>query len=138
MGDIVCLDAMDVCWDVPFIEKSLRQMFENSRQMQPGKSEVRVDVLAQCLNHNGIEVIELEVSDQGPGVRSEHKELMFDPLWSLRPSASQKHGTGLGLYWVKRVVRAHGGNIQEMGECGSGARFVIQLPRVCAGSQTET
>ncbi len=130
IGDIACPDKLEVCWDVTLIEESLFQMFVNSRQMQPDESEVHVEVVIRPYEREGQDWIEMRISDQGPGVRKEYKKRIFESFWSLHPDGSQ-HGTGLGLHWVKGVTEAHSGEIEEIGEYGRGACFLIQLPRVC-------
>ncbi|MBL8049460.1 MAG: GAF domain-containing protein [Chthonomonas sp.] len=65
----------------------------------------------------------IEIIDQGPGVEEDRKEMIFQPFHSSRVK-----GMGLGLSIVKGIVEAHGGAVAELGELGSGARFVILLP----------
>jgi signal transduction histidine kinase len=65
----------------------------------------------------------IEISDQGPGVELEKKEMIFQPFYSSRVK-----GMGLGLSIVKGILEAHGGAVVEMGEEGEGARFLLLLP----------
>jgi two-component system CheB/CheR fusion protein len=68
------------------------------------------------------EYVRVDVEDDGPGVPSEMKAGIFEPFVS-----SRGRGLGLGLPICREVVRAHGGEIVEIGTSG-GAHFVILLP----------
>jgi signal transduction histidine kinase len=67
--------------------------------------------------------VKLTVEDTGPGVNSDQKSTIFQPFFSKRVK-----GMGLGLSIVKGIIDAHGGEVYEAGEEGSGAKFVILLP----------
>ena len=69
--------------------------------------------------------VTLAVTDDGPGIRPEDRDRVFDVFYSNRPG-----GTGLGLAIAARILQAHGGRILvESGPGGRGARFVLRLPR---------
>jgi signal transduction histidine kinase len=72
----------------------------------------------------------ITVSDTGMGIPEEKKEKIFEPFYSTRAQ-----GLGLGLAIVKSIVQAHGGTIEEVGEYGRGAKFVIALPAKRIGRQ---
>jgi signal transduction histidine kinase len=44
-------------------------------------------------------------------------------------------GSGLGIYIVREIVRAHGGTVEVYSAPGQGARFVIRLPLLQASSR---
>jgi signal transduction histidine kinase len=52
------------------------------------------------------------------------------------PRIKHVSGTGLGLYIVRSIARAHGGRVfaHSEGE-GSGATFTVELPRVAADAE---
>jgi signal transduction histidine kinase len=67
-----------------------------------------------------------EVADDGPGLAAEVRARLFQPFVTTR-----SQGVGLGLSIVKRVVDAHGGELEiesPRPELGRGARFRIRLP----------
>ena len=68
-------------------------------------------------------IIELLVSDTGPGIPVEHRERIFEPYFSTR-----KRGTGLGLAIVSRIVAEHHGRIRVLENRPHGAAFLIELP----------
>lgn len=68
--------------------------------------------------------LELEVRDNGSGIKPEHVEQIFDPFFTTK-----KHGTGLGLATVLSIVRKHGGQVGLDTQVGVGTAFTIYLPR---------
>lgn len=70
----------------------------------------------------------LAVTDTGPGISAEMRELIFEPF--IQTSEGMKHaeGTGLGLPITKSLVEAHGGRIWLESETGEGSAFYVQLP----------
>ena len=69
------------------------------------------------------DMIELAVSDSGPGISPEDKEKLFLPYFSTKG-----RGTGLGLAIVSRIVSEHGGAIRVEDNRPSGSRFLIETP----------
>ena len=69
------------------------------------------------------DMIELAVSDSGPGISPEDKEKLFLPYFSTKG-----RGTGLGLAIVSRIVSEHGGTIRVEDNRPSGSRFLIETP----------
>jgi len=66
----------------------------------------------------------LTVSDHGEGVAEEIRNLVFRRFWR----AGRRGGTGLGLYIVKGLVEAHGGEVAAADAPGGGALFRVTLP----------
>ena len=71
--------------------------------------------------------IDYTVSDNGRGVDPRDHERIFDLF--RRAGAQDKPGEGIGLAHVRALVRRLGGNIAVRSELGSGATFVVTLPR---------
>lgn len=66
----------------------------------------------------------ITVSDQGEGVAPDIRGLVFRRFWR----AGRRGGTGLGLYIVKGLVEAHGGDVSVTEAPGGGALFRLNLP----------
>jgi len=75
--------------------------------------------------HHGQGRVELEVSDNGPGVREELVERIFEPFFTTKP---QGVGTGIGLSVCRNVVTGHGGEITVASNRQGGALFRVALP----------
>ena len=61
--------------------------------------------------------------DQGPGVPVDLRDKIFTPFFTTR-----EKGTGLGLAFVREIVRDHGGDVTVGDAPGGGAVFRIELP----------
>ena len=64
------------------------------------------------------------MSDSGPGVPPEQRELIFD----LFHRGAGGGRAGLGLSIAKAFVEAHGGRISVGAARGGGARFALTIP----------
>src|SRR6185436_2134769 len=68
--------------------------------------------------------VEIEVRDNGSGIKPEHVAKIFDPFFTTK-----KHGTGLGLATVLSIVRKHGGQLGLDTQVGVGTAFTVYLPK---------
>jgi len=69
--------------------------------------------------------VDLEITDDGPGIPEEHLAKIFDPFFTTKPAGE---GTGLGLSLALGIITEHGGRMTVANLPSSGARFVITLP----------
>src|SRR5664280_151626 len=65
----------------------------------------------------------IAVADEGKGIPPEHLPNIFRPFFTTKG-----HGTGLGLSLARRMVEAHGGNIDVTSVVGKGTQFRVRLP----------
>ena len=70
--------------------------------------------------------VRVVIEDTGPGIAPEVKSKLFVPFVSTKEA---NHGTGLGLALSYRIVTDHHGDIKIEDRPGSGARFVVVLPK---------
>ena len=69
---------------------------------------------------------EFDVIDSGNGIPPEHLPHLFDRFWQA--SQTSRTGAGLGLFIVKGIVDAHGGQIHVESVAGTGTRFRFTIP----------
>lgn len=69
--------------------------------------------------------VTIKVRDNGPGIPDAVAQKIFDPFFTTKGEA---HGTGLGLFIVKKIIEEHGGKISLAPFNGAGAQFDIELP----------
>jgi signal transduction histidine kinase len=67
----------------------------------------------------------LVVADQGSGIRAVDQERIFQPFTRLKDA---HQGLGLGLWMARKIVQAHGGNVEVTSRPGSGTTVVVTLP----------
>ncbi len=82
--------------------------------------------------------IEIVVDDDGPGIRDDALERIFERFYTDRPHQGFGQNSGLGLSISKQIIEAHGGRIWAENRVGpadaegqptiAGARFVVRLP----------
>lgn len=78
------------------------------------------------------ETIRIDVSDEGLGVPEHHREKIFERFHMVDDDVDHKavKGTGIGLYLVRHLARAHGGDVWlAYSEVGKGSTFSVRLPK---------
>jgi two-component system OmpR family sensor kinase len=81
--------------------------------------------------------IRFTVSDDGPGIAADERELVFDRFHRTDTGRDRNSGgAGLGLAIVQAIATAHGGTIR-VGESDLGAQFELELPGCSPPSRAE-
>ena len=84
-----------------------------------------VTLAAHCSNSE----IAFVISDTGPGIPPESREIIFEKFKQLESFLTRQHGgTGLGLAIVKQLAEHMGGRVSIDSEVGVGSTFTIYLP----------
>jgi len=75
------------------------------------------------------ENITISVKDEGPGIKKEELEKIFEKFYRGKDDiSSESEGTGLGLAISKGIIEMHKGKIWAESEFGKGSVFIISLP----------
>lgn len=125
-----CLETRSVQADRHLLRSALLELIQNTRDLCENLETMHIWVFVEPILRGSQEWIRIVYRDNGPGVPTQSKRVIFDDFYSQRPG--RKVGTGLGLGFVRRVVTAHGGTVREEGEPLKGAEFVIEIPRFAA------
>ncbi len=73
--------------------------------------------------------LEISVADNGVGIPSEHLGHIFEKFYRVPQGNIHKtKGLGLGLYYVRRIAVAHGGDVSVTSKPGRGTTFKIKIP----------
>lgn len=113
------------CLDRVRIEQVLINLLSNAMKYGAGKP-VEISLSSQ-VGPTRERVATLVVRDHGIGISKQHQGKVFGRFERF---ASPKHfgGLGLGLYIVRSIVLAHGGEVTVEGDVGMGAKFTVLLP----------
>ncbi|RJP73114.1 MAG: response regulator [Candidatus Abyssobacteria bacterium SURF_17] len=120
--------SLDLCPQLPpanVTEQQMVQVFLNIINNAVAAMENTGGTLKikSTFDRGNIKVI---ISDTGPGIPGEISEKIFEPFFTTKESGK---GTGLGLSISKRFVEDHKGRIYLDTAAGSGATFVVEVPR---------
>jgi signal transduction histidine kinase len=110
---------------------ALRRVFQNliTNAARHGGDGRWIGVSAAPANGSPPPMVEVRVTDRGPGVPAAEQAEIFKPFFrGAAAQAKQIRGSGLGLSVVRHTVEAHGGSVSVESEAGRGATFVVRLP----------
>jgi nitrogen fixation/metabolism regulation signal transduction histidine kinase len=113
------------------IRQILNNLLTNAFEALEDQPDAMVVIETRRTALGGHPLLDLVVSDNGPGFQHEIIGQMFDPYVTSKPK-----GTGLGLAIVKKIVEEHGGRIEAENARGGGARVRILLPLDDAARET--
>jgi NtrC-family two-component system sensor histidine kinase KinB len=112
----------------------LTNLLTNALKYSPAGGTVTVRLSSgQNVGANGSPLVQIAVTDAGPGVPAEFRERVFEKFFRvehhLGGGANGVHGTGIGLYLCREIVKAHGGAIRcGPGDSGAGTQVAFTLP----------
>ncbi len=106
--------------DVMRVEQVFRNLFDNSLAICPAPA--RITVCCSVVSRDENDFLSISIQDNGPGLSPEARKRVFEPFFTTKSV-----GTGLGMSISRRIIEAHGGDLQ-VGQNRDGAEFVIWLP----------
>ncbi|MDD1617063.1 MAG: Multi-sensor signal transduction histidine kinase [Methylococcaceae bacterium NSP1-2] len=104
---------------------SIRQVLHNliKNALEAIETQGLIEINLHRVQKNDSDFIEIALYDDGPGIKDEQIETIFEPYVTTKAK-----GTGLGLAIVKKIIEEHGGAIWVDTSRKVGAGFIIQLP----------
>jgi len=101
----------------------LHNLLDNAEKYSQGAPEISVSTWS---NFAGVFVA---IEDKGIGMASEHLQHIFKKFHRI-PTGNihDVKGFGIGLFYVKTIVEAHGGSIKVNSELGKGSKFTLFFP----------
>ncbi|MEV5970268.1 sensor histidine kinase [Streptomyces sp. NPDC051921] len=107
-------------------------LVDNALDAASGSLHARVEVDLRAEERTVV----LRVTDSGPGVPAERRELIFTEGWSTKaPPAHGKRGLGLPL--VRRLAERRGGSARVGASADGGAEFTVVLPEALTDAEPE-
>jgi two-component system, OmpR family, phosphate regulon sensor histidine kinase PhoR len=109
--------------DPGYIENIMKNLLDNSFKYSLKNPEI--EVKTEDVNGNMV----ISVKDNGIGIEKDKQKYIFDRFYRVPTGDIHNvQGSGLGLYYVKKMVEAHEGFISLTSEPGKGSCFKITLP----------
>lgn len=118
-------------------EKIIFNLLSNAIKVTPNNGTINVEInlkdekviLPLVDDKKSIDVVEIIISDSGPGIDEEEVEKIFDRFYQAGNLNNTYYGgTGIGLEVVKSFVQLHKGKIDVKSSLGVGTSFKISLP----------
>lgn len=120
----------------------VRNLVDNARSFTSPGTQVRVRLRRTRRD------VEFRVEDEGPGIRPENLDKIFDRFYTDRPEGYFGKNSGLGLSISKQIVEAHRGRIWAENRYGPqadssgerpvrGAVFIVRIPALAADWQPQ-
>ena len=110
--------------DADLFSRVITNLLSNAIKHTPAASTIEVRARQDDDN------VVVEVHDNGPGISAELQPTLFERFSSASRETSngRQRNTGLGLYFCKLAIEAHGGSISVHSHPSSGTTFMISLP----------
>lgn len=101
------------------IKRVMINLIKNSLAAIEKEGEIKIETSYDP----NLQMVRLEISDDGCGIPDEDKARLFEPYYSTK-----KSGTGLGLTIVNAIIADHNGYIRVRDNKPKGTTFLIELP----------
>jgi two-component system NtrC family sensor kinase len=125
-----------ILWGDPHqLQQVFLNIINNAHQaLQEWRGEGEIHLQTQIATVAGTRGVRIIISDNGPGIAPDHLRRIFDPFFTTKQAGE---GTGLGMSISLGIVSNHNGRIWAESTLGHGARFVVELPAIDAGSDAD-
>jgi signal transduction histidine kinase len=101
----------------------IENLLDNAGKYSQNGSQVAIDV-----NQNDMQTT-ISVKDSGVGIRKGDRQKLFKKFSRIdNPLSTSVKGTGLGLYWAKKVLDLHEGSIEVTSRLNKGSTFTVNMP----------
>lgn len=113
--------------DPELIGRVIYNLIDNAIKFSPDDSQIKLWAKRDASDAS---FVLLGVSDQGSGIPKEDQEVLFQKYSSGHEGLTRRKGTGLGLYFTRLAVEAHGGQVWIDAKAKRGCTVVMRLPVV--------
>jgi len=109
--------------DLDYFRMALGNLIDNASKYSQSNGHITVSARADksCLF--------VSVHDNGVGIAASDQKQLFEKFSRITNELSETvGGSGLGLYWVKRVIEMHNGKVSVKSKKHGGSTFTLELP----------
>ena len=114
--------------DIVIDKNAMKIVFDNlvDNAIKYSVNDVKINVKVS----SNTKKVTIDFTDNGIGLPQKEQKKIFNKFHRIyNPDIPSVKGTGLGLYWVREIIRSHGGKISVLsGGKNRGAKFTIELP----------
>lgn len=109
--------------DAKYFKSVVENLIDNASKYSPPHSPI-------SLTGSVVDgMYQLTIADKGVGIPAKEQHRLFKKFSRIPNALSDAvEGSGLGLYWVKRVIELHHGTIQVTSNPNDGTKFTLLLP----------
>lgn len=109
--------------DKHYLQNVFMNLLENAKKFKTGT--VNIQLILKYVND---EVL-IDIIDDGWGIENKFQKLIFKPFFRIKQSANVQ-GYGLGLSYVKKMIKFHQGKLILHSALGKGSKFTVILPLI--------
>jgi signal transduction histidine kinase len=125
---VEALPEVRLLGDRAALTQALVNLVENGVKYTAGVgSRVSVTTCCESTREGGAWAV-ARVTDDGPGIASEHLPHLFDRFYRVDAARTASDGHGLGLAIAQWTAQAHGGMVEAQAAPGGGTTFALRLP----------
>lgn len=111
--------------DKQFIRMLVENLLTNASKYTPNKGKIALTVTSDTPT-----TVTVRVTDSGVGIAPEDMSKLFQKFSRIENELStERGGSGIGLYLVKRIVDLHHGKVNIKSALGEGTTFTVVLPK---------
>ena len=109
--------------DTVYFTTLINNLLSNAVKYSDKKPEISIEGFTQDKS------IFIRVGDNGIGINKNDQKRVFDKFYRAPTGNIHKYkGLGLGLYYVKKIAEAHGGDVTVSSRPGKGSIFTVTIP----------
>jgi len=125
-------DIGQVWIDSEKMKQVVLNLLSNAIDFTPDKGKIELKT-KKIVKDEKLEIIQIEIKDNGSGIPQNAIEKIFDPYFTTRHKSSIHNGTGLGLFIAYKNMKDHGGSIEVKSKINEGTVFILSFPNTSAG-----
>jgi len=116
-------DAREIELDTVYFTTMINNLLSNAVKYSDKEPVIEIEGFTE------INSVSIKVADNGIGIGKNDQKHVFDKFYRASSGNIHKYkGLGLGLYYVKKIAEAHGGDVTVASKPGKGSIFTITIP----------